>query len=80
MHRNYVVWSDSLLYTARTVFTLYHYENMPIQIYKIFRLKKMIFYLISLRKHAYSNIQNFQIKKKWYLHISAQNIDGGYSL
>ena len=43
---------------------------------------------MSLRKHAYSNIlkisppkpQSFQIKKLWYFHISAQNIDCGYSL
>ena len=41
-----------------------------------------------LRKHAYSNIQkilppkneNFQIKKSNIYHISAQNIDCGYSL
>ena len=42
----------------------------------------------TLRKHAYSNIQkislpkteNFQIKKSNIFHISAQNIDCGYSL
>ena len=42
----------------------------------------------SLRKHAYSNIlkisppktENFQIKKSDNFHISAQNIDCGYSL
>ena len=42
----------------------------------------------SLRKHAYSNIQkilppkneNFHIKKSDIFHISAQNIDCGYSL
>ena len=41
-----------------------------------------------LRKHAYSNIlkilqpkkENFQIKKSDSFHISAQNIDCGYSL
>ena len=41
-----------------------------------------------LRKHAYSNIQkisspkieNFQIKNSNIFHISAQNIDCGYSL
>ena len=41
-----------------------------------------------LRKHAYSNIlnflppknENFQIKKSDVFHISAQNIDCGYSL
>ena len=45
-------------------------------------------WLISLRKHAYSNIlkilppknENFQIKNSYILHISDQNIDYGYSL
>ena len=43
---------------------------------------------LSLRKHAYSNIlkilqpkkENFQIKILVFFHISAQNIDCGYSL
>ena len=43
---------------------------------------------VSLRKHAYSNIlkilpqknENFHIKKSDVFHISAQNIDCGYSL
>ena len=43
---------------------------------------------ISLRKHAYSNIlkisppkiDSFQIKILIFFHISAQNIDSGYSL
>ena len=42
----------------------------------------------SLRKHAYSNIlkllppknENFQIKNSDIFHVSAQNIDCGYSL
>ena len=42
----------------------------------------------TLRKHAYSDIlkilptknENFQIKKSDIFHISAQNIDYGYSL
>ena len=42
----------------------------------------------TLRKHAYPNIlnilqpknENFQIKKSDIYHISAQNIDCGYSL
>ena len=42
----------------------------------------------TLRKHAYSNIlkisppktENFQIKISYIFHISAQNIDCGYSL
>ena len=45
--------------------------------------------MIPLRKHAYSNIwkisikkktENFQIKSSDIFHISAQNIDCGYSL
>ena len=44
--------------------------------------------LMSLRKHAYSNIlkiwppnnENFRIKNSDIFHISAQNIDCGYSL
>ena len=47
-----------------------------------------IFKTISLRKHAYSTIlkilppknENFQMKNSDYFHISAQNIDCGYSL
>ena len=43
---------------------------------------------VPLRKHAYSNItiilppnnENFQIKNSDFFHISAQNIDCGYSL
>ena len=45
-------------------------------------------WFITLRKHAYSNIlkilppktENFQIKNSDTFHISAQNIDCGYSL
>ena len=45
-------------------------------------------YPLALRKHAYSNVmkilppknENFQIKNYDILHISAQNIDCGYSL
>ena len=44
--------------------------------------------MCSLRKHAYSNTlkilppknENFQIKNSDIFHISAQNIDCGYSL
>ena len=44
--------------------------------------------MYSLRKHAYSTIlkilppknENFQLKKSDIFHISAQNIDCGYSL
>ena len=42
-----------------------HFENTPIQIYwKFYNQKK----------------ENFQIKKSDIFHISAQNIDCGYSL
>ena len=40
-----------------------HYENMPIQIYRKFRLKK--------------KTENFEIKTDFFFHISAQNIDCG---
>ena len=43
-----------------------HYENTPIQIDRKFHLKKLIFF--------------FQIKNSDIFHISAQNIDCGYSL
>ena len=42
-----------------------HYENTPIQIYGIFHLQKT---------------EIFQIKNTDIFHISAQNIDCGYSL
>ena len=42
-----------------------HYENTPIQIYRKFHLQKL---------------KNFQIKNSDIFHISAQNIDCGYSL
>ena len=49
---------------------------------------KFLYCKISLRKHAYSNIQknsppepeNFQIKTDIFFRISAHNIDCGYSL
>ena len=43
----------------------YHYENTPIQIYRKFQLEKL---------------ENFLIKNSDLFHISAQNIDCGYSL
>ena len=46
-------------------FLLSHYENLPIQIYRKFHLQKL---------------KNFQIKNSDIFHISAQNIDCGYSL
>ena len=46
-------------------FSIYHYENTPIQIYGKFHLQKL---------------KIFQIKNSDIFHISAQNIDCGYSL
>ena len=42
-----------------------HYENTPIQIYRKFHLQKP---------------EIFQVKNSYIFHISAQNIDCGYSL
>ena len=57
---------------------------------KVYNIYIFIFYFLfcSLRKHAYSNIlkilqlkkENYQIKNSDIFHISAQNIDCGYSL
>ena len=44
---------------------IYHYENMPIQIYRKFHLHKT---------------ENFQIKNSNIFHLSAQNTDCRYSL
>ena len=57
---------------------------MRFNVYRICRVVR----LITIRKHAYSNImkilppknENFQIKNSDILYISAQNIDCGYSL
>ena len=51
-------------------------------------LVRVLAFAASLRKHAYSNIlkilppknENFQMKHSDSFHISAQNIDCGYSL
>ena len=51
-------------------------------------LGRHLFYEITFRKHAYSNIlkilppknENFQTKNSDIFHIAAQNIDCGYSL
>ena len=48
-----------------TEYTWFHYENTPIQIYRKFHLQKL---------------KNIQIKNSDIFHISAQNIDCGYSL
>ena len=54
----------------------------------LYRYRKDYERTFSLRKHAYSNIlqilspknENFQIKNSDIFHVSAQNIDCGYSL
>ena len=55
------------LFTVKKSHKFYskHYENMPIQIYWKFYNQKLA---------------NFQIKNSNIFHISAQNIDCGYSL
>ena len=67
-------WSLTLLmthvvylrnYNNYLTFIAVHYENMPFQIYRKFHPKKT---------------ENFQIKNSDIFHISAQNIDCGYSL
>ena len=55
----------TVLYTDQFENLQAHYENMPIQIYGKFHLQKT---------------ENFQIKNSDIFHISAQNIDCGYSL
>ena len=56
----------SMVSTCITTVLVTHYENKPIQIYWNFYHKK---------KH-----ENFQIKTSDIFHISALNIDCGYSL
>ena len=58
-----VIWRVSLKPTGTPIFVHLHYENMPIQIYWDFTTKNW----------------KFSDKKFWYCHISAQNIDSGYS-
>ena len=61
-----------------------HAQN--VRIYIILRMRSVL--SLSLRKHAYSNILkilqpkngNFQMKNSDIFHISALNIDYGYSL
>ena len=58
------------------------------QAYSKSGLQRFCANLLPLRKHAYSNIlkiippknENFQMKNSDNFHISAQNIDCGYSL
>ena len=68
------------LYSNALYVTLWVFGQIPTQ--------QAYNYLVSLRKHAYSNIkkisppkpENFQIKISDNFHISAQNIDCRYSL
>ena len=54
----------------------------------VYPVHETLYRVVSLQKHVYSNIlntlptknENFQIKNSDILHISAQNIDCGYSL
>ena len=61
---HFVTYMDSeptCKYTVNMLYYLYfHYENLPIQIYKKFHLQKL---------------KNIQIKNSDIFHISAQNID-----
>ena len=50
---------------VKIILNIKHYENTPIQIYK---------------KNSSPKTENFQIKNSDIFHISAQNIDYGYSL
>ena len=73
-----------------SVFFLYTYIRYILTSYTSFKRiqKSPKISLCPLRKHAYSNTlkilqaktENFQIKNSDILHISAQNIDCGYSL
>ena len=56
---------EKILILIWTPLISYHYENMPIQKYRKFYNQKR---------------ENFQIKNSDIFHISAQNIDCGYSL
>ena len=55
---------------------------------EVTRIDCIVYQLVTLRKHAYSNIlrilppknENLQMKISDIFHISAQNIDCGYSL
>ena len=65
-----------------------HSINSRYCIYPKYWVTSFLFTSYSLRKHAYSNIlkiltpknENFQIKNPEIFHISARNIDCGYSL
>ena len=65
---NNCVFDISNIVTLHAVikcFLFFHYENMPIQIYRKFHLQKN---------------ENFQVKNSDSFKISAQNIDCGYSV
>ena len=60
-----ILWLKFHLMWTNSVTWTYHYENTPIHIYRKFHLQ---------------NTEYFQIKNSNIFHISAQNIDCGYSL
>ena len=72
-------------YLALRKLNVFH-AQMSMKIVLLTNLKLLT--VVTLRKHAYSNVQkiltpkndNFQIKNSDIFHISAQNIDYGYSL
>ena len=60
----FLIYIQAILF-HHIFFLFLHFENTPIQIYRKFHLQ---------------NTEKFQIKKSDIFHISAQNIDCGYSL
>ena len=58
------VQNFSCLIVFIAVFVVFHYENMPVQIYR----------------KSPPKTENFQIKNSDIFHISAQNVDCGYTL
>ena len=60
-----LITNISVSYPHSNAFIHYHYENTPIQIYRKFHLQKL---------------KIFRYKNSDIFHISAQNIDCGYSL
>ena len=66
----------------------FYRESVHVHIYRELTVQATCYMYNSLRKHAYSNtLKNlqpkmaiFQIKNSDVFHISAQNIDCGYSL
>ena len=72
MRYNFNLYPDVLFLASEECICIYraHYENTPIQIYRQFHLQKLKF----------SNKKKKKKKNDFFFHISAQNIDCGYSL